>query len=541
MPQAIVVDEQFGTHRPGGRRRAAERPPMTIQPSTLVRPLPVASSHAAFPGACLLGDGTVLLVWRAATDHDTSRDGTIQGARSTDQGLSWSVPVTLVGDHRDLRDPAVGTDGETVRLTYFTGSATQPAQGCYTRASTDGGHSFGPETRIDTLGYAAISAPLVRRGPVLLAVYYGRAAPGETRDSVWLAASTDGLAWSRQRIADGHADGRDYQEPWLVADDAGLVVLFRWGNTDGIGLARSADATTWSAPARAFDGSGRPSAALTTDGALVVVYRGLPDKAAWLRASQDRGLTWYPPRRVAPAPDGQMTYAAPVDTAPGLVLCPYATETGPAQSRLWLTYLRSTPGTDPLGGAVLDPATRIITGSDLALACDDFHRPDGVPGHTPGGLAWSVAGSVRIQGGTLRSGVADGVPDLAWVDTQVGDVDIEADLSWVVTSGHGIVFRLLDATSYLLVTTESAGAAIRCYRVATGAATLIKATPWTVRPGPYHRFRVSVRADIASWFLNGQFVDSAQLPAHPSTGRHGLKLNEADTGRHRCRRFVISA
>jgi hypothetical protein len=517
---------------------------VAVRPGSPTR-LGIGQAHSAFPGACLLADGRLLLAWREATDHVASRDGVIRTSISDDDGLTWSVPVTAVADEEwDLRDPSLAHSDGTTWLTYFKGSGELAGAGCFVRASTDGGHTWGRETRIDDLPCAAIAAPLLRL-PCgdLLVVFYGRAG-SESYDSCWASRSGDGTTWAAPvRVADGPTDGRHYQEPWPVAAGDEVVVLFRHGTQHSIGTVRSGDgASTWSAPEVAFTGSGRPSAVYTSSGVLVVTYRSLPGKHAHMRASRDGGRTWYPPRLVALHGGVWFVYAAPVEIAPGLVCCPFANEVSDTSSTLHVSYVLDGHRVSPRGEENPGLTQRIITDRDLVLAADSFDRPDSAdPGCTPDGLRWYGDGTVRIEGGALRAGTADGRPDYAWVYVDNPDVDIAADLLWTGATGNGIVFRAHSPGNFFLLTAESGGTFIRCYNIRGGSPTLLKETSWTVRPDVYHRFRVSVRGDIAYWFMDGRFVDVAILPEHPRRGWHGLKLNDPSSGAHRCRRFVVTA
>lgn len=174
-------------------------------------------AYSAFPTSWALPDGRLVLAWREGTDHVDTRDGHIRTSWSSDGGRTWTAPQVTVpypGGGIDLRDPSISanTDGSTLYLTYFKGTTQLAAAGCYLRTSTDHGATWSGETRIDNQPYAAICAPAVHHDGKLWVTYYGRQ-PGDTRDSVYAAHSTNnGATWTTLRVANGQADGRDYQD-----------------------------------------------------------------------------------------------------------------------------------------------------------------------------------------------------------------------------------------------------------------------------------------------------------------------------------------
>jgi hypothetical protein len=283
------------------------------------------------------------MAWFTAPDHFGYGVSRTMTALSADDGVTWSAATEMAG-MRNTRDLCLSTasDGR-VWMTYFLASAAQPALGVYARASTDGGDTFGPVVRVDpNLPYAASTAPIRDDGAgTLWLPYYGRAA-GETLDSVYLAASTDGGAtWVSQRVVDGPAAGIAFNEPWLLPPVAGgpLRMFHRYGGWSQIGLTESVVGTTsWSAPRPLFTGTGR-AAAVESGGLLLVVYRNIQSRRAEYAISPDGGLTW-PHQGVPMLNNGNgsqfgMVYAAPLELSAGRVYCPVAMEDSPARCALW--------------------------------------------------------------------------------------------------------------------------------------------------------------------------------------------------------------
>jgi BNR repeat protein len=328
------------------------------------RPIGVDSAYAAFPSVCRVGNG-LRLVWRQGTDHVDARDGQIHTATSLDDGRTWTPANVALTDTADLRDPCIATAGGTTWLTYFKGTSTLPAAGCFLRASTDDGLTWGSETRIDNQPYAAISSPIVQAGNRILAAYYGKNA-GDTRDSCWLATSTDGTTWTRRVVANGPADRRDYQEPWLIASGAEVWMFLRYGHYAAIGACVSTDGgVTWSTPTPLFaDTTARPAAVWLSTGAMAVVARRISDKQPVVRTRRAGAATtdWQRPRRAMPQPRSGpigMLYAHPLEVDGGVV-CAVGIESNKSTARIHVGWLagkdrRATPPYAPASQVVRTP------------------------------------------------------------------------------------------------------------------------------------------------------------------------------------------
>lgn len=316
-------------------------------PATLPSEARVGDGHSAFPSGAHLSNGSLLVVYRQGRSHYARRDGFIRSTTSTDLGRTWSAPAIVIppAPGIDYRDPSIATsiDGSTLYLTYFEATTSSSAAGSFFRSSTNGGATWTREVRIDPkLPSSAITAPAVQLADgSLVAVHYSKSA-GESHDSTWLSRSSDnGVTWTTTRLIDGESAHRDYQEPYLVRQGAGLFLTFRWGNKDSIGSTFSSDSgATWSTPVADFPGTGRPSSVWLADATIVVYVR---DSAGTfnIRVTRDLGATWGPSRRVQLPPRGGMsTYASFVEVSPGQVFTAMSAEdsTG-TRSRISFTYL----------------------------------------------------------------------------------------------------------------------------------------------------------------------------------------------------------
>ena len=105
-----------------------------------------------FPGACRLPDGTLLVVARQGKEH-VDPSGIIQLVRSTDDGATWSEPVTVWDSDHDDRDPMVSV-GPTGRV-HLIFTRTEPqlgdieAMGVRVMSSDDGGYHWTMPTRLE--------------------------------------------------------------------------------------------------------------------------------------------------------------------------------------------------------------------------------------------------------------------------------------------------------------------------------------------------------------------------------------------------------
>ncbi|MDO5554108.1 MAG: sialidase family protein [Planctomycetia bacterium] len=110
-----------------------------------------AGAYEAFPDVCRLTDGRLLAVFYAGYSHVSvpnatlPNGGRVSGCWSSDEGRTWSEPVTMIDTPLDDRDPSVTqlTDGRLL-MTFFAedmGSKNEWFNTCIAE-STDGGQSW---------------------------------------------------------------------------------------------------------------------------------------------------------------------------------------------------------------------------------------------------------------------------------------------------------------------------------------------------------------------------------------------------------------
>lgn len=303
----------------------------------------IGDEHAAFPDLEPLANGSLELVYRQGSDHYVARDGAILSTTLGAVGANPTAPVTLLGASGvDYRDPSLSVIDGHRYLSWFTGSAGLAAEGAF--VSIDNG----TPARIDpSYPYSAICSPVVKLPDGrLAAAYYGRL-PGETKDSAWMAWSSDsGVTWTSNRILNP-GSGIATPEPWIVVDGAKTLFFARWG-PDRLAVRVSMDSgATWGSPyliSQTAGMTGRPTVHLTASGVLVMVYREVGTKAAKLAYSLNHGATWTVGQTVFTPPAGSplgMTYAAMADV-PGtvpLIRLVVGMEQADGSSALYGTYL----------------------------------------------------------------------------------------------------------------------------------------------------------------------------------------------------------
>lgn len=523
----------------------------TVRAIRPVRPYGWDTNHSAFPSVCVLANGTALLAYRHGTNHSAARDGVIRIATSTDMGRTWSAPTTIFSGPigTDLRDPCVSLsrDGTAIYLTFFKGTAVFAAAGVFFTKSTDGGATWSPEVRIDSLPYAASSAPVVElNNGTLVMPFYGRAG-AEVWDSVWTSKSTDGGAtWAAQvRIINGTTATDHRQEPYIALLGTTAIMGYRHGTAASIGISTSVDNTVnWSAGAAKFAGSGRPNVFFTNDNTLSCIYRSTVNEDAVIRSSKDNGTSWTPERLVdfAPTAAGWSTYSGTDRLTRGVNLCVLAQESSDTVSRLFITCVGEAGANTPLGVIPPDSVAH-ASNLDTVIFGTMFEQPDGAL-EQPWTLA---AGSVTVTNGAVKSTTIDGVPDFPRVFVGVNDMEVEADILNIggFESGAGVIFRMINATAYLMFTIETNGVNYRLYKVVGGVATQLGSTvAGQMAFAAYNTYKIVARGQEIRTFFNGAHIHVHLLsgPDYTTfqTGHYaGIKLNSQGVTTHSCRRFLV--
>jgi hypothetical protein len=278
-------------------------------------------------------------------------------------------------------------------------------------------------------------------------------------------------------------------------------------------------------------------------GTMAVVARRISDRQAVVR-TRNAGSgqsAWLPARPTMVQPSSGplgMMYAHPL-VIPGGVICPVGIESSGSVSRIHVGWLSEEASISPLGDLILDDETAVAQDVDQLLFAEGFSQADGAlrPQWTVG------AGAIQVTNGNAVSTVADNVPDLAWVDLATADVDLEGDFLWTFQSGFGLIARVVNASTYLMLTSETGGANLRLYKISAGVATQLATVATTVWDSAWARLRMVLRGKRIQCFVDGQALlrhdlSAADMTTFGGQPRHGVKLNAQGTGTHLCRRFV---
>jgi hypothetical protein len=525
---------------------AADRGQLTV--GAIGAPFGSAEAYDAFPGVALAPDGRLVLTYRGGPSHTGGTDGKVMLQTSSDRGATWSAPSAIYDPAVDVRDPSLTIleDGTTWLISLFTyNTPASPLPVVQVLRSTDAGATWSAPITASPVGWAT-SAPIVDRGDgLLMAPLYSAPTSGNAVAAV--ITSTDaGATWTAPATA-VTITGADVQEPALVRSPGGtLLMTYRYGTLDGIGIS-TYDGSTWSAASRKFTGTGAPRAVYTSAGRLIVSYRTLTTKYLAVRVSDDNGATFYPEVLVDTDLD-DMDYAALVEVSRGVVAMVYSYEPTNTSgiAHLRTVYLMSGDGISPLGDAAAR-IDQVVADTRLIAVADDFQRPDGVLGTSVGGRAWTTPASIAIRSGVAQS-TATGV-GVATIDPGLSSFRVEADLRWEGGSGVGLVVRYVDASNYLLVTTETNGAALRLYKIVGGTTTQLgsaTAVGATTLASEWHRYAVEVRGSKVTVYLDGLAAFAVDLAADANwatfSGKTpvGLRYNPTSAPYvHKCRRFVV--
>ena len=249
---------------------AAAVPPPDAQ--VLSRKL-VVSGQGYFPVAIRLKDGRIAAVLRCGAPH-LGVKGRLDVVFSSDDGVTWTKPTTVVDSPIDDRNPAFGqaTDGTLVvgfwrTARYddsgkYTPNATDKPVTTWSTRSTDGGKSWEEPSEIDVreIGWGSPYGKIVTMpGGSLLMPVYGEQprSPGQT---VKTAESWSYLFQST-----------DHGKTWRVYSTVGEKKF----NETSVVLLRS----------------GKMMAAMRS---------AAPEQAVWISESTNLGKSWSAPQRHSP-------------------------------------------------------------------------------------------------------------------------------------------------------------------------------------------------------------------------------------------------
>ncbi len=242
------------------------------------------AEYYAFPSVCRLKNGDLLCVFYNGTAH-VCPDSKVALVRSTDEGKTWSKPVTIIDTRMDDRDPSIMQTREgRILVSFFTrdsgttGSAKETNK-VLVSASEDGGKTFGAPKHIDVGWHweATSDEILELKDGTLLCPIYGAMAGDKTWRAGVAFSRDGGRTWNKEPVATVAYDGViRYEEPALLQlPDGTILCELRTTNADGyIYESKSTDGgKTWTKP-RKLDLLGQASGLLYhSSGTIFHAYR----------------------------------------------------------------------------------------------------------------------------------------------------------------------------------------------------------------------------------------------------------------------------
>jgi len=306
--------------------------------------------YIGWPTIAKMRSGELVAVFSGDRDAHVCPWGKTQLVRSTDNGETWTDPVTINNTPLDDRDAGVlETAQGTLLVSWFTSLAfdnTKQAKwqrhteklgpetreewlGHWVRRSTDNGKTWGDPIR--TNGSAPHGPIELRDGRLL---YVGKGSRDDHRALTVEESKDDGLTWqliATVALPDGESIDH-YHEPHAVETDTGrLVAMFRYQPKDSaqsfLRQAESADGgKTWSTAHPTPIWGYPPHVIRLANGWLLVAYgRRRAPYSERACISKDEGETWDVEHEitVADALNGDLGYPASVQLDDGSIFTVY--------------------------------------------------------------------------------------------------------------------------------------------------------------------------------------------------------------------------
>jgi sialidase-1 len=332
--------------------------------------------YIGWPTIARTHKGDLLVVFSGDRDAHVCPWGKTQMVRSSDEGNTWTAPVTINNTPLDDRDAGIiETDKGTLVVSWFTSQAfVEPGEvywipetirngwkrhiekfdqetcekwlGNWIRRSEDNGKTWGVPIR------SHVTAP---HGPIQLSdkrlIYIGTG----TRDGKCVVgvdeSQDDGLSWNLIATVPIPSDEvtEHYSEPHVVEAEKGkLVALFRYEPEDmSQRFLRQSESTdggkSWSLAHKTPIWGYPPHMIRLRNGWMVVAYgRRIPPFGERVCISRDAGKTWDTENEITltSAPNDDLGYPASAELEDGSILTVYYQNQTDAETCLMGTHWR---------------------------------------------------------------------------------------------------------------------------------------------------------------------------------------------------------
>ena len=340
-----------------------------------VRPICVETNrYIGWPSVCRLKNGDIMAVFSGDRDWHICPYGKVQMIRSTDDGETWSDPLTIANGPIDDRDAGIVQlpDGE-ILVIYFTSVAYRrpkilakfpeyrrfdekltddvrtQALGNFAVRSCDNGKTWTKPEKLALVGQTPHGPILLKDGSLFqIGRSFTESAIGASEEGRTLISgerSTDGgRTWQMlcPSIPDTNGENAKphmFHEPHVVElADGTLVGLVRYHGPDNcMRQTVSKDGgRTWTPMTKTSMVGLPPHLLRLPDGKLVCVYgRRLakPGFGEFAAISDDGGMTWDTANEIslAPSHNGDLGYPASCVLANGDILTVYYQQQKPGQ------------------------------------------------------------------------------------------------------------------------------------------------------------------------------------------------------------------
>jgi len=179
-----------------------------------------AGSYTSTTNAwCIASSGDALhVVWY--DDRDLNWE--IYYKRSTDRGLSWEADTRLTTNVANSRLPSVAVSGSTLHVVWYDERVGNWE--IYYKRSTDGGSSWGPDTRLTNDPFASFYPSVAVSGSVVHVVWHDQR-DNSGIDEIYYKRSTDGgTSWG----ADIRLTNNIHNQQYPSVTVSGTVVHIVW-------------------------------------------------------------------------------------------------------------------------------------------------------------------------------------------------------------------------------------------------------------------------------------------------------------------------